>query len=467
MSRAASFQVIILAAGMGTRMRSSTVKVLHEVLGKPMIGHVVDTALSAGAARVINVLGHQRQRVEAYLSSHERAAQLAVAHQEQQLGTAHAVLAAKDFFADGPDYTVILSGDVPNMDVTTLSVFIDEAMASGVDVAAMTAVLDDPASYGRMVRDTDGRLTGIVEFRDASEEQRQIREINAGIYVVRTDFLATHLPRLCEAPAANAQKEYYLTDLVAIAAEQGGATGWIVPDAELIQGVNDRRDLARATAFARRRIVDYWMSEGVTFIDPDRVFIGADVELGFDVTIYPDVEISGRSRVGSNTVIETGCVVRDGVLENDVLLKAYCYVTQARLEEGAQVGPFAHLRPEASIGRDCKVGNFVEIKKTRMEEGSKASHLTYLGDALVGKGANIGAGTITCNYDGVNKHKTHIDEGAFIGSNTALVAPVRVGRGAYVGAGSVITEDVPDKALGVARGRQKNIEGWAERDGES
>ncbi|MFU8803436.1 MAG: bifunctional UDP-N-acetylglucosamine diphosphorylase/glucosamine-1-phosphate N-acetyltransferase GlmU [Bradymonadaceae bacterium] len=456
-----SFQVVILAAGMGTRMKSGTVKVLHEVLGKPMIGHVVDTALSAGAERVINVLGHQRGRVEAYLDGHAQTDKIHVAYQEEQLGTAHAVLAAREFYEEAPEYTVILSGDVPNMDVTTLSVFLDEALGSGAELAAMTAVLDDAGTYGRMVRDEDGRLRRIVEFKDASEAERQIREINAGIYVTKTSFLAEHLPGLCAAPAENAQNEYYLTDLVAIAAEKGGAFGWPVPDIELIQGVNTRADLAGATAFARRRIIEYWMSEGVTFLDPERAIIESDVTLGVDITIYPGVHLAGRTDVGSNTVIEAGCYVLDSTIENDVHLKANCYITGAKIEELAAIGPFAHLRPEASIGRECKVGNFVEIKKTRMEDGSKASHLTYLGDARVGRGANVGAGTITCNYDGAKKFRTNIDDGAFIGSNTALVAPVRVGRGAYVGAGSVITEDVPDEALGVARGRQKNIEGWA------
>jgi len=280
--------------------------------------------------------------------------------------------------------------------------------------------------------------------------------------VVRTSFLAEHLPGLCAAPAQNAQKEYYLTDLVGIAADDEGATGWVVPEAELIQGVNDRRDLWRATRFAQGRIIEHWMDEGVTFLDPERVIIESAVVLAQDVTIYPDVHLAGGTKVGSNTVIEGGCFVKDSIIASDVRLKAGCYITEAYVEEFAEVGPFAHLRPEASIGRDCKVGNFVEIKKTRMEEGSKASHLTYLGDARVGRGANVGAGTITCNYDGKNKHRTEIDDRAFIGSNTALVAPVRIGKGAYVGAGSVITEDVPDKALGVARGRQKNIEGWAE-----
>lgn len=462
MYEAPSFQVIVLAAGMGTRMKSSTVKVLHEVLGKPMIGHVVDTAFAAGAKRVINVLGHQRERVEAYFEGHRKGDRLEVAYQEEQLGTAHAVLAAREFFEEALEYTVILSGDVPNMDVTTLAVFIDAALQAGADVTAMTALVEDPASYGRMVRDEEGRLREIVEFKDATPEQREIREINAGIYVVRTSFLAEHLPGLCAAPAQNAQKEYYLTDLVAIAAETGGATGWIVGEAELIQGVNDRRDLWRATRFAQGRIVEHWMDEGVTFLAPERVIIESDVVLNRDVTIHPEVHLAGRTEVGSGTVIEAGCLVKDSIIEGNVRLKAGCYITEAHVEELAQVGPFAHLRPEASIGRDCKVGNFVEIKKTRMEEGSKASHLTYLGDARVGRGANVGAGTITCNYDGKNKHKTHIDDGAFIGSNTALVAPVRIGKGAYVGAGSVITEDVPDKALGVGRGRQKNIEGWAE-----
>lgn len=456
------FQALILAAGMGTRMRSEKVKVLHEVLGKPMIAHVIDTAFSAGAARVISVLGHQRERVQAYLSAHPRAEDLCYAIQHEQLGTAHAVLAGAAYFEDAPAYTVILSGDVPNLDSKTLQTFVREAVESGAPLTVMTAKLDDAKSYGRIVRNDSGQVVAIVEYRDASEEQRKIGEFNAGIYVVRTEFLARHLPGLCSAPSTNAQREYYLTDLIAIAAEESHVHGFVV-DVELVQGVNNRNDLSAAENFARERLNQYWMEQGVTLLDPARTTIEADVLLHPDVLLYPDVHLRGRTVVGTGTVIENGCVLTDTVVGENSVLKAYCYATSAKLGDKTTVGPFVQLRPQTDIGNDCKVGNFVELKNTRMEDGSKANHLSYVGDAHVGQNANIGAGTITCNYDGKNKNRTEIGAGAFIGSNTALVAPVSIGENAYVGAGSTITEDVPDNALGVARGRQKNIEDWGRR----
>lgn len=459
-----NFQALILAAGMGTRMRSEKVKVLHEVLGKPMISHVIDTAFSAGAARVISVLGHQRECVQAYLSAAQADVEgrLCFATQREQLGTAHAVLAASEFFADAPDFTVILSGDVPNLDAKTLQDFVEEAVQSGAPLTVMTAVLPDAGHYGRILRSEDGQVKAIVEYRDASEAQRQIGEFNAGIYVVHTGFLARHLPVLCSAPANNAQREYYLTDLVAIAAEEAHVHGFVV-DVELVQGVNDRNDLAAAERFARKRINKFWMAQGVTLLDPERTIIETDVELAADVVLYPDVHLRGRTVVGAGTVIENGCVLTDTQVGENVVLKAYCYATSAKIDAQTTIGPFVHLRPQADIGAGCKIGNFVEVKNTRMDDGSKANHLSYVGDAHVGAGANIGAGTITCNYDGKNKNRTEIGAGAFIGSNTALVAPVRVGDNAYVGAGSTITEDVPDDALGIARGRQKNIEDWGRR----
>lgn len=455
------FQALILAAGMGTRMRSEKVKVLHEVLGKPMISHVIDTAFSAGAARVISVLGHQRERVQTYLSAHARAKDLCYAIQHEQLGTAHAVLAGNAFFEDAPAYTVILSGDVPNLDADTLQSFVAEAVESGAPLTVMTAKLDDAKSYGRIIRNEAGQVMAIVEYRDASEEQRKIGEFNAGIYVVRTEFLARHLPGLCSVPANNAQREYYLTDLIAIAAEQAHAHGFVVPNVELVQGVNNRNDLSAAEKFARERLNQYWMEQGVTLLDPARITIETDVNIGADVTLFPDVHLRGNTSIGAGTIIENGCVLTDTQVGENSVLKAYCYATSAKLGDKTTIGPFVQLRPHTDIGNDCKVGNFVELKNTRMDDGSKANHLSYLGDTHVGTDANVGAGTITCNYDGTNKNKTEIGAGAFIGSNTSLIAPVRVGTGAYVAAGSTITDDVPDEALGVARGRQKNIDGWA------
>lgn len=462
MTTLTSLQTLILAAGRGTRMRSETIKVLHDLLGKPLLAHVVESALDSGSSRVISILGHQRELVEQWLNAQPYADRLGVAFQQEQKGTAHAVWSARQFFDPDIAYTAILSGDVPNMDARSLRSFFAAAIEADTDVAIVTAIVDDPARYGRIIRDDQG-VRAIVEYKDATEEQRQINEINAGIYLVRTSFLADALARIMEGPADNAQNEYYLTDLIALAAEEGGVSGWPVEDPRLIQGVNTRGDLARATDFARSRINEGWMEEGVTFLDPKRTTVETDVKLSNDVVLFPDVYLAGETSIGAGTVIEPGCMIRDSKVGEGVVLKSHCYLNMASVEEGSNIGPFAHLRPGADIGPGCKVGNFVEIKKSRLDQGAKASHLTYLGDAHVGEGANVGAGTITCNYDGAKKSQTQIGQGAFIGSNTALVAPVKIGDGAYVGAGSVITDDVPDRALGIGRGRQKNIEDWADR----
>ncbi len=463
MTSTPSIQSFILAAGLGTRMRSETIKVLHPLLGKPMIGHVVDAARGSGCQRVVSVLGHQRHEVQALLDGRDDADALQVAVQEEQNGTAHAVWSARQFLDNEFEYTAILCGDVPNMDAETLRSFFEAAIDSGAPVSVMTAELDDPASYGRIVRGRSGGVEAIVEYADATGEQRKIREINAGIYLVQTTFLADALAAIMDRPADNAQNEYYLTDLIALGAGQGGVFGWSVDRPELIQGVNTRVDLARATDFARRRINRQWMLRGVTFIDPKRTTVETEVELASDVVLYPDVTLAGCTSIDSGTTVEPGCVVRDASIGAGVHLKAHCYITDGRVDDGSNIGPFAHLRPGADIGRGCKVGNFVEVKKARLDDGAKAGHLTYLGDAHVGEEANIGAGTITCNYDGEKKSQTEIGPGAFIGSNSSLVAPVTVGRQAYVGAGSVITDDLPDRSLGVARGRQRTIEDWLDR----
>lgn len=465
MTESADFQAIIMAAGKGTRLRSELPKVLHEVLGLPMIGYAVRASLKAGARRVVVVLGHGKEEVEAWLQAELDARGLGdrvhFATQENQLGTAHAVYAAREYFADAPEYSVIVSGDVPNMDAQTLGDFIQRTRASGHPLGLMTAVLDDPSTYGRILRDPDDLVTEIVEYKDATDAQREVQEINAGFYAVKTSFLAGNLPKICEAPPENAQGEYYLTDLIALAAEDGGVYGSIVSDPGTIQGVNTRQDLAAATRFARRRINRRWMEEGVSFIDPDATYIEADVKLGRDVTLYPGVHLRGHTTVADGAVIENGSVIIDTDLGQDVHVKPFCHFQDARVQAKSVLGPYARLRPGADIGEDCRVGNFVEIKKSRLEAGVKAGHLSYLGDAHIGAETNIGAGTITCNYDGENKHRTEIGPGSFIGSNTALIAPLTLGKSAYIGAGSAVTDDVPDESLAVARGRQRNIEGWA------
>ena len=456
-------QAVILAAGKGTRMKSSTIKVLHEVVGRTLIDRVVDAAMGAGASDVTVVLGHDRAQVEDALDAREDADQITIAEQAEQLGTGHAVWCARDALQGGASHTLILYGDVPNLAPETLRAFVEDVIAGEATLGVMTAVLEDAGHYGRIVRDEDGAVTGIVEYKDASDEERAIREINTGMYVVETAFLLRELDALCSKPADNAQNEYYLTDLVARAASAGGAQGWIIEDVGEIQGVNTRADLARAARFARHKVNAHWMAEGVTLIDPGTTYIEESVTLEPDVEIHPNVHLRGETHVARDAVIEPNCVLTDATIGAGAHIKPGTTATQAKVGAGSAIGPMAHLRPGADIGAECKVGNFVEVKKTRLEDGAKAGHLTYLGDAHVGAKANIGAGTITCNYDGEHKHRTTIGAGAFIGSNTALVAPVTVADGAYVGAGSTITDEVPEGALGVARGRQKNIEGWVAR----
>ena len=460
------FQALIMAAGKGTRMRSERAKVLHEVLGQPMLGRVIDAALAAGAQRVIVVLGHDRDQVSAYLDARHDRDRIAQVVQDEQLGTGHAVWTAREHLgAAAPSLTCILSGDVPNLRSQTLLDFIAQTLGQGQPqvLGLMSARVQDPGAYGRVVRDAQGRLEGVVEAKDASPEQRLIDEINAGTYVTRTSWLAQALARLMARPVQNAQGEYYLTDLVADACAGDGAVAWTSADPLQTEGVNTRAQLAQAQRVAQADVIARWLDAGVTMIDPSRVVIDAQVSLSPDVLLYPDVTLLGQTRIGPGVTIEPHCLVRDSTLEANVTLKASCYLEGAHVGQNSAVGPFAHLRPKAHLGQRCKVGNFVEVKNASLGDGAKASHLTYLGDAQIGAEANIGAGTITCNYDGARKHQTVIGEGAFIGSNTALVAPVRVGQGAYVGAGSTITLDVPDGALGVARSKQRNIEGWAAR----
>lgn len=456
------FQVVLMAAGKGTRMRSKRIKVLHHIMGKPMLGHPIDAAFEAGATRVITVLGHDRQQVQAWMETHPHAERIEVAIQQEQLGTAHAVACASTHLAKNPDaITLILSGDVPNIQPETIRAFLADAQHHTLSV--MTAKLDDPLRYGRIVRDEHDALAQIVEFADADEAQRQINEINTGIYAVKTTFLLDALETIMNAGANNAQAEYYLTDIAALAARDNQAHAWIIEDDAQTHGVNTRAQLAQAIEVARNRINAHWMAQGVTMLDPSRTYIDAQATLSADVLLYPDVHIEGASHIDEDVEIQSGCMIKDSTVGARTLIKSNCYIDSSSVGQDTNVGPFAHLRPGTQVGNDCKVGNFVEIKKSVLGDGAKASHLTYLGDATVGEKANIGAGTITCNYDGKNKSQTIIEAGAFIGSNSALVAPVTIGEGAYVGAGSTITNDVPSEALGVARSRQRNIDRWKQR----
>lgn len=460
----ADFQSVILAAGRGTRLKSEKAKVLHEVLGRPMIDYAVRAALDAGARRAVVVTGYQRDKVEGWLRNRPYADRLEFAVQDRQLGTAHAVWMAEPYLDDGPEYTIVQYGDVPLMDAETLETFAERTINSRHHLGLMTAVLDDPKKYGRVVRDDAGDLLRIVEYADATLEERKIDEINAGFYVAHSSFLAEHLSTICSGPAETAQEEYYLTELVELAAEAEGTFGFQCDETFRIEGVNTRADLAEVTDEMRRQINETWMQEGVTMIDPSATYVEPSVELSNDVVLHPGVQLIGETTIASGAVVENGSVLRDTSIGPDVHVKAHSYLEEATVDSGTSIGPSAHLRPGSDIGKDCKVGNYVEVKKSRLEDGVKAGHLTYLGDAHVGERANVGAGTITCNYDGEQKHRTEIGAEAFIGSNSSLVAPLRIGEGAYIGAGSTITEDVPPAALGIGRGRQCTIENWADRD---
>jgi bifunctional UDP-N-acetylglucosamine pyrophosphorylase/glucosamine-1-phosphate N-acetyltransferase len=447
--------VIILAAGQGTRMKSATIKILHAAAGRPIIDYVLDLAGAICDRQPIMVVGHQRESVQKAVGERAR-----YAVQEEQKGTGHAVLQAAPL-VDGARHVLILSGDVPLTRPETLRRLLDEHERSQNALTLLTMVLDEPAMYGRIVRDSDGAVTRIVEAKDASDDEMCIREVNAGIYVFDGAHLFDNLRNLS---TDNAQGEYYLTDLLGVLRGAGHRVGAVIADDPIeALGVNSRADLASVEGEIQRRVVTKLMAEGVTFRNPATVVIDSTVSIGNDTVVYPFVTIEGTTSIGSRCVIEPGVHLTNVKVGDDVYLKTGTVAEDAIIEDEAAVGPYAHLRPGSKLGRHVKVGNFVETKKAVFGEGAKASHLSYIGDAEVGADVNIGAGTITCNYDGVNKNKTIIEDGAFIGSDTQLVAPVRIGKGAYVGAGSTITKDVPAEALALSRTPQRIIEGWATR----
>jgi bifunctional UDP-N-acetylglucosamine pyrophosphorylase/glucosamine-1-phosphate N-acetyltransferase len=452
-------EVVILAAGLGTRMKSKTVKVLHRAAGRPLIEYVLDLASEVCATPPVVVVGHQRDVVQQTIGTRAR-----YAVQEQQLGTGHAVLQAASILEPSGltgKRVLILSGDVPLTRPETLRRLIEEHQSAGNALTLLTMRLDDPAMYGRIVRGADGTVQRIVEAKDASADELRIDEVNAGIYVFDGDHLFENLRGLSN---RNAQGEYYLTDLLATVRSAGHRVGALLADdPSEAMGVNSRADLAGVEAEIQRRVVQRLMSEGVTFRNPGTVVIDSTVQIGADTVVYPYVTLEGTTRIGTGCVIEPGVHLRDVVVGDDVHIKTGTVAEEAEIMTAASVGPYAHLRPGTRLSPRVKIGNFVETKKAVFGEDAKASHLSYIGDAEIGANVNIGAGTITCNYDGVRKHKTILEEGVFIGSDTQLVAPVRVGRGAYVGAGSTITKDVPAEALALSRTPQRVIEGWAKK----
>ena len=449
--------VVILAAGQGTRMKSGLAKVLHPVAGTPMVEHVLRAARSLSPSTITLIVGHQADAIQSFLGPPE---DLQFALQVPQLGTGHALRQAEALLAGRTGTLVLLSGDVPLLSAATVGRLIDTHRAAGASATVLTALAERPYGYGRIIR-AGGQIARIIEERDATPAERRVREINSGVYAFD---LAPLFDALRGLAARNAQGEYYLPDLIAVYRRRRlPVETLIVDDPREILGVNSRSELAEVSAIMRQSKNEELMAAGVTIVDPATTYIDKDVEVGADTVIHPGVVIQGHSRIGSACEIHAWVRIADSELSDRVTIHNFCLIVGARVAAGAAIGPFAHLRPATEVGQGAKVGNFVELKKTTLGAGSKANHLSYLGDATIGANVNVGAGTITCNYDGQKKHETVIEDDAFIGSDTQLIAPVRVGQGAYVAAGSSITDDVPPGALGISRGRQANIDGWAER----
>jgi bifunctional UDP-N-acetylglucosamine pyrophosphorylase/glucosamine-1-phosphate N-acetyltransferase len=442
---------VILAAGQGKRMKSRIPKVLHPVAGRPMIHHVLGLAKSVGASPIVVVVGHGAEAVREALKGEE----LYLVVQDPQLGTGHAVMQARKAIEDHEGDLLILCGDMPLILPETISGLVAHHKELGCAMTVLVGTVEDPTGYGRVLRTEEGRVLKIVEEGDASPGERSVREVNSGAYCARPGDLFQALEHLS---CANSQGEYYLTDAVEILSPKG-VSAYQCSFPEEILGVNDRVELARAEAVMQHRLRLKWMREGVSLVDPASVILGMDVTIGRDTVIEPRVTIQGRTEIGTECQIGMGCVIRDSIIEDGVVIRPYSVITEAHIEQGATVGPFCHLRPGSRVGAGARVGNFVEMKNTKLGRKSKAPHLSYLGDAEIGEEVNIGAGTITCNYDGREKHKTIIEDRVFVGSDTQFVAPVRVMEGAVVGAGSTITEDVPPGALAIARSRQVNIPG--------
>ena len=446
--------VVILAAGKGTRMKSARPKVLHRVAGQPLIEHVLASAATIHPNSTTIVIGHQADVLERALSPHQN---LGFVVQEPQLGTAHALLVTEPALRGRTGTLVLLSGDVPLLSPRTLRNLVEQHQSTGAAASVLTAMVDDPQGYGRIVRSGE-QIARIVEEKDATASERAIREINSGIYAFALEGLFDAVRSIA---AENAQNEYYLPDLFAIYRTKGlGVQAIIVSNADEIRGINSRAELAAVSRVVRDEKNAELMAAGVTIEDPATAYIDRDVTIGVDTIVHPGVSIEGRTTIGAGCEIHSGVRIVDSQIGDRVTVLNHCLITNARLADDVRIGPFAHLRNETDVRANARVGNFVELKKTVLGAGSKANHLTYLGDATIGEKVNIGAGTITCNYDGTNKNPTVIEDGAFIGSDSQLIAPVTIGAGAYIGSGTTIRADVPAGALAISAGRQRVIENW-------
>lgn len=449
------FTSVILAAGMGTRMKSKMPKVLHTVCGKPLSKWVIDASKAAGADKVCAVVGHKAETVKEVLGD-----VCEFALQAEQKGTGHAVMQAIDVIKNSKGEVVILNGDTPLITAETINKAIEYHKNNGNQATVITAILDDATGYGRIVRDNDGSVLKIVEQKDASEEEKKINEVNSGMYVFDAQSLVYALDKITP---NNAQGEYYLTDTLEILLSAGKKIGgYAISDNDEIRGINDRVQLNAAEKIMQKRINEYHMRNGVTMRNPESVYIEDGVEIGNDTEICQNVTIKSGTKIGSDCVIGSGsmldrAVIHDGV---DVLSSV---ILESEVDEGTHVGPFAYIRPNCHVGKEVKVGDFVELKNSNIDDGTKISHLTYIGDSDVGKRVNFGCGTVTCNYDGKKKYRTTIGDDCFVGCNTNFVSPINVGDGVYIAAGSTITEDIPENSLSIARARQVNKEGWKDK----
>lgn len=449
------FTSVILAAGMGTRMKSKMPKVLHKVCGKPLSKWVIDASKAAGADKVCAVVGHKAETVKEVLGD-----VCEFALQTEQKGTGHAVMQAIDVIKNSKGEVVILNGDTPLITAETINKAIEYHKNNGNQATVITAILDDATGYGRIVRDNDGSVLKIVEQKDASEEEKKINEVNSGMYVFDAQSLVYALDKITP---NNAQGEYYLTDTLEILLSAGKKIGgYAISNNDEIRGINDRVQLNEAEKIMQKRINEYHMRNGVTMRNPESVYIEDGVEIGNDTEICQNVTIKSGTKIGSDCVIGSGsmldrAVIHDGV---DVLSSV---ILESEVDEGTHVGPFAYIRPNCHVGKEVKVGDFVELKNSNIDDGTKISHLTYIGDSDVGKRVNFGCGTVTCNYDGKKKYRTTIGDDCFVGCNTNFVSPINVGDGVYIAAGSTITEDIPENSLSIARARQVNKDGWKDK----
>jgi bifunctional UDP-N-acetylglucosamine pyrophosphorylase/glucosamine-1-phosphate N-acetyltransferase len=447
--------VVILAAGLGTRMRSKLPKVLHPLLGKPMVAYVVETALQSGAEKVVVVVGHGLELVRQALRDYEG---LEFAVQEEQLGTAHALKQAKKALRGFRGPVVVVQGDTPLTSVETLTGLVEALGKEGM--ALLTMRLENPSGYGRILRDKRGEIIANIEHKDATPEQREIKEINAGVYC----FDSHVWEALEQVSNDNAAGEYYLPDLIGVYRARGKrVVGLLSDDPGELLGVNTRAQLAEVEHVLLQRLRERWMNQGVRMIQPETIYLEPSVELAPDVTLWPGVILRGRTRIGEGCEIGAYCVLSDMVLEPHVTLRPHVVAEKSHMKSGSDAGPFARFRPGVLIEEGAHVGNFVEMKNTHMRRGAKAGHVSYLGDTDIGEEANIGAGTVVANYDGQRKHRTVIGKGAFTGSNSTLVAPLEVGEGAYIAAGSTVNKNIPPDALAIARARQENKEGYVKR----